>query len=166
MCLLGDPSLGEDQLPFDGEDYTHILWIDDDILFNIKDIERLFKVDKDIVSGLYLMASGENYAVVEKWDEEFFARNGYFHFLSKEDLKNKDSVFKVSYVGFGFLLIKKGIFEQLKYPWFDPINIKIKSCEDFCMEDVSFCLKCKDNDIPIYVDPQIKVIHCKTAYLK
>jgi len=166
MCLLGEPSKGKDQKPFDEGEYTHILWIDDDIIFNIKDIERLFKADKDMISGLYLMASGENYAVVEDWDEEFFARNGYFHFLSKEDLKNKDSIFKVSYVGFGFLLIKKGVFEQLKYPWFEPRYIEIQSCEDFCMEDVSFCLDCKDNNIPIYVDPQIKVIHCKTAYLK
>tara|TARA_R110000796_G_scaffold133682_3_gene249288 strand:- start:1610 stop:2260 length:651 start_codon:yes stop_codon:yes gene_type:complete len=166
MCLLGDPSKGKDQLPFDGGEYSHILWIDDDIIFNIKDIERLFKVDKDIVSGLYLMASGDNYAAVEYWDEEFFNQNGHFRFLSKNDLKNRDSIFTVSYVGFGFLLIKKGVLEQFEYPWFDARYIKIKSSEDFCMEDVAFCLKCKDSNIPIYIDPQIKVTHCKTTYLK
>lgn len=166
MCMLGDPCKGKDQLPFDGADYTHILWIDDDVLFNASDVEELFKVDKDVVSGLYLMSNGEQYAVVEDWNEDFFSHNGYFHFLDKKDLKTKESIFRVSYVGFGFLLIKKGVFEQFDYPWFDPRYLKIKRSEDFSMEDVSFCLKCKDKDIPIYVHPDVKVIHRKSVHLK
>jgi hypothetical protein len=70
--MLGDPCKGKDQLPFDGADYTHILWIDDDVLFNASDVEELFKVDKDVVSGLYLMSNGKQYAVVEDWNEDFF----------------------------------------------------------------------------------------------
>ena len=34
------------------------------------------------------------------------------------------------------------------------------------MEDVSFCLKCRDKDIPIYVHPEVKVIHRKPIHLK
>lgn len=164
--MMGRPEQGEDQLPFDGEEYTHILWLDDDVLFNIDDIDRLFKADKDVVSGLYLMSDRENYAAVEFWDEKFFSENGSFKFLDKQTINTKKQLFPVSYVGFGFLLIKKGVFEQFKYPWFDPRYLQIKNSTDFCMEDVSFCLKCKDKNIPIYIDPKIKVIHRKPIHLK
>lgn len=165
-CLMGLPEGGKDQKPFNGNEYTHILWLDDDVLFNTSDVEKLFDADKDVVSGLYLMSDRENYAVVEKWDENYFNQNGSFEFLDKKTLAKKEDLFKVSYVGFGFLLIKRGIFEQFEYPWFDPRYLQIKSSTDFCMEDVSFCLKCKDKDIPIYVHPEVKVIHRKPIHLK
>lgn len=163
--LMGDPSKGESQKPFDGQEYTHILWIDDDITFSCNDFIKLLEADKDFISGLYLMANNTNYAVVEKWDEKFFSVNGYFEFLSKEDLNKKKEIFKVSYTGFGFVLIKKGVFESINYPWFDPAFLQIKQCTDFSMEDVSFCLKCKDKGIPIYIHPEVVLPHHKNIAL-
>ena len=165
-CLMGDPEKGKNQKPFNSAEYTHILWLDDDILFNTKDIEKLFEADRDVVSGLYLMSDRENYAAVEEWDENYFSQNGSFKFLNKKDINDKKELFPVSYVGFGFLLVKQGVFEQLDYPWFDPRYLQINNSTDFCMEDVSFCLKCKDKNIPIYIDPEIKVIHRKPIHLK
>lgn len=165
-CLLGNPSNGKDQLPFGGEDYTHILWIDDDITFNNKDFDLLYDSGKDVISGFYIMADGEQYAAVKIWDEEFFSENGYFQFMRPDDIKDGKYPTRVQYIGFGFLLIKKGVFEQLEYPWFEPTYLQIREAEDFCMEDVTFCLKCKKKDIPVFAHPKVIVGHNKVMELK
>ena len=61
-----------------------------------------------VISGLYLMANGAQYAAVEVWDEEYFQDNGTFQFLNKNDINSRLLPFTVEYVGFGFLLFKKG----------------------------------------------------------
>ena len=165
-CLMGKPEEGLDQLLFDGQEYDYILWLDDDIVFTPEDFEKLYKEDKDVISGLYLMANGSQYAAVEVWDEEYFQENGTFQFLNKQDIKTRLLPFTVEYVGFGFLLFKKGVFEQLKYPWFEPTYLQIKDCQDFSMEDVTLCLKLKEKLIDVYVHPEVIVGHQKQIELR
>ena len=54
----------------------------------------------------------------------------------------------MDYAGFGWLLIKHGVFEHsdMKYPWFAPKMQVFESGEvqDMCGEDVSFCLDAKE----------------------
>ena len=119
-----------------------------------------------MISGLYLMANGSQYAAVEVWDEEYFQDNGTFQFLNKQDIKSRLLPFTVEYVGFGFLLFKKGVFEQLKYPWFEPTYLQIKDCQDFSMEDVTLCLKLKEKRIDVYVHPEVVVGHQKQIELR
>ena len=165
-CLMGDPSNGPDQHLFNGQDYDYILWLDDDIIFTPEDFEKLYKEDKDVISGLYLMANGTQFAAVEVWDEEFFKENGTFEFLNKQDVSHRLLPFSVEYVGFGFLLFKKGIFEQLQYPWFEPTFLEIKDCIDFSMEDVTLCIKLRKSNIDVYVHPDVVVGHQKEVELK
>jgi GT2 family glycosyltransferase len=165
-CLLGTPEGGEDQKPFDGLDYDYILWIDDDIIFTPNDFEKLYKEDKDVISGLYLMANNANFAAVEIWNEDYFEKHGTFEFLHKEDIKTRMLPFKVEYVGFGFLLFKRGVFEKIKYPWFEPTYLQIKDCKDFSMEDVTLCLKLNKLDIPVYVHPEVVVGHNKAVEMR
>lgn len=63
------------------------------------------------------------------------------------------------------MLIKKGVFESMDYPWFRPINQKIGKCVDFCMEDVAFCLRAKEKGFKVYIDPTIRVLHEKKVLL-
>ena len=165
-CMLGTPELGPDQKPFDGKEYDYILWIDDDVIFTPEDFQRLYKEDKDVISGLYLMANNKQFAAVETWDEDYFQRHGTFEFLDKEDIKHRLLPFKVEYVGFGFLLFKYGVFEKLKYPWFEPTYLQIKDAKDFSMEDVTLCLKLKKEKIDLYVHPDVVVGHQKTIELR
>ena len=165
-CLMGKPENGPEQKLFNGEEYDYILWLDDDIIFTPEDFEKLYKEDKDVISGLYLMANGTHFAAVEVWDEEYFQEKGSFQFLNKQDVKSRYLPFTVEYVGFGFLLFKKGIFEKLNYPWFEPTYLKIKECEDFSMEDVTLCLKLKDKKINVHVHPEVVVGHQKQIELR
>ena len=78
--------------------------------------------------------------------------------------KNPNKLMQVEYTGFGWMLVKKGVFESLKYPWFTPIfERKIaKGVVDFCSEDVSFCKKVLKQGYKIYVDTTIVVGHEKS----
>ena len=165
-CLMGKPESGPDQEIFNGKEYDYILWLDDDITFTPEDFDKLYKEDKDVISGLYLMANGTQFAAVEVWDEEYFESNGTFQFLQKTDIKTRLLPFSVEYVGFGFLLFKRGVFEKIPYPWFEPTYLQIKDCQDFSMEDVTLCLKLKDLNINVYVHPEVVVGHLKQIELR
>ena len=45
-------------------------------------------------------------------------------------------------------------------------HIQINDAEDFSMEDVTFCLKCKDKGIPVFAHPKVIVGHNKVMELK
>lgn len=165
-CLMGTPDKGPEQKIFDGQDYDYILWIDDDIVFTPEDFEALYREDKDVISGLYVMADNTHFAAVEVWDEDYFKENGTFQFLIKKNIKQRLLPFTVEYVGFGFLLFKKGVFEKIQYPWFEPTYLNIKDCKDFSMEDVTLCLKLKKLNINVYVHPEVIVGHRKEIELR
>ena len=165
-CLLGSPKKGIDQKPFDGMEYDYILWIDNDIIFTPEDFHKLYKEDTDVISGLYLMSNNRQFAAVEYWDEVYFEQNGSFEFLQKDEIRSRLLPFKVEYIGFGFLLFKHGVFEQLQYPWFEPTYLQIKDCKDYSMEDVTLCLKLNKLNIDVYAHPEVIVGHEKVIELR
>lgn len=63
-----------------------------------------------------------------------------------ESISKRRKPFTVDYTGFGWVLIKKGVFENLEYPWFAPKMQVFESgaVQDMCGEDVSFCLDAKE----------------------
>lgn len=171
MCLGGDNTEGINQKPFQGKiDYDYIMWIDSDIVFTPDQFFKLIDHNKDIVSGVYKMQDNYNFATVEKWDHEFFTKNGYYEFLNEQSIKQKTKPFKVAYTGFGWMLIKKGVFESLEYPWFQPVWKEYekdgKIIREFTMEDVAFCDMIEDKGYDIWVDPEIIVGHEKMMVLK
>jgi hypothetical protein len=166
MCLGADVLRGENQKPFNGQvEYTHLMWIDSDIIFKPQHFQKLLDHDKDVVSGIYMMGNQIHFATVEKWDEEYFKKNGAFQFWTNEDIKNKEGLIEVAYCGFGFVLIKKGVFEKITYPWFRPIFYKIDKAYDFCSEDTAICKLIQEAGFKIYVDPKLRVLHEKKTTL-
>ena len=166
MCLGGDIRRGMNQKPFDGKiRYTHLMWIDSDMVFSVDHFKALFRQDRDIVSGIYKMADTVNFSVVENWDEEYLKQHGSFQFLNEDDMKKKEGLFEAVYTGLGFTLIRYGVFEALQYPWFEPLSFQFGNIRDFCSEDVAFCRKAKEKGFNIWVDPAIKVGHEKKTVL-
>lgn len=165
-CLAANVLRGRNQKPFDGKlDYTHLMWIDSDIVFKPEQFQKLLNLDKDIVAGVYSMQDGIHYAAVEEWDEEYFLQNGTFKFLKKDGINGRLDLLNVAYSGMGFMLIKKGVFESIDYPWFEPIHQEIKHIVDFTSEDVAFCLKAGSKGFKIFIDPTIIVGHEKNIIL-
>ena len=170
ICLGGNNILGIDQKPFGGKlDYDYIMWIDSDMIFNPEQFFKLIKDDKDIVSGLYKMQDNVNYATVENWNKDYDPKTASFKFLTPEIISKRKGLFSVSYTGFGWILMKKGVFESLEYPWFQPLwteyELDGKKIRDFSMEDVAFCKMIVKKGFEIFIDPEIIIGHEKMMVL-
>jgi len=167
MCLGADVLRGKNQIPFNGEiNYDYTMWIDSDIIFTPEQFAQLLAhKDKDIVGGIYLMEGGAAYPVVKEWNIDYFQKNGVFEFLKVNDPSIQNGKpFEVAYTGFGFVLVKKGVFEKISYPWFPPEFFEFgNDISDFCSEDVGFCRKATSAGFKVWIDPTIVLRHEKTV---
>jgi hypothetical protein len=163
----GSVKLGPKQAPWAGEvDYDYMLWIDSDVMFTFEDFQALLRHKVDVAAGLYLMADNARFAAVERMDPKVFAAAGEFEFLTPAAVAERPGLFAVDYCGFGFMLIRRGVFERLTYPWFRPIYFEAPSgAVDFTSEDVGFCLEARKAGIAIHVDPKVIVGHEKPVVL-
>ena len=150
-----------DSSPFSGEvQYDKLLWIDSDIAWEPSDVLRLYYSDKDIISGAYLMANGQ-----VMWQKRLLGE-----FYTYEEVKDLTEPFEIFGSGFGFVCVKRGIFESLSRPWFQSapgsygfgdtaINFNIIG------EDLSWCSRVMNIGYKIYADPSVKVMHHKMMKL-
>ena len=118
---------GPDQIPWDGKlKYDYQLWIDSDIVFDTNKFWQLIDLaipeegeEKEIVAGWYATEDGHTTSVAHWLSEEEFAKNGgVMNHETVESISKRRKPFTVDYTGFGWVLIKNGVFEGLKYPWF------------------------------------------------
>lgn len=147
-----------EQRPLEGTlTYDVILWIDSDIAFTPDDAIKLIKSDKDIISGAYLLGSGEVVAYPKLLKGPFLY----------EQVKEMTEPIKVEGCGFGFLAVKSGIFEKLTRPWFQSTLVTTDDGFTFPMmgEDLSWCKRVTDLGYEIWFDPTVRVTHHKTMKL-
>jgi hypothetical protein len=146
----------KDSRPFTGNlTYDKILWIDSDIEFLPEDVYKLYKSDKDIISGAYLLANGQVVAYPTMRED-----------LHVEDVKKMREEIEVEAAGFGFICFKSGVFESLSRPWFQSaIVTESFNGEDFTFamigEDISLCKRAKEKGFKIYLDPSVRLNHHK-----
>ena len=168
-CLGANVLRGPKQVPWDGKlEYDYQLWIDSDIVFNSESFWRVLSMDKDIACGWYVTEDGSTTSVAHWLEEDDFKSNGgVMNHETIDTITKRRKPFTVDYTGFGWTLIKKGVFESLEYPWFAPKMQVFDSGEvqDMCGEDVSFCLDAKEKGYEIWCDPTIRVGHEKTRIL-
>ena len=177
-CLGANVLRGPNQIPWDGKlEYDYQLWIDSDIVFNSEKFFQLFldanpegEKQREIVAGWYCTEDGRTTSVAHWLEEDDFRTNGgVMNHETIESMSKRRKPFTVDYTGFGWLLIKKGVFEHegLPYPWFAPKMQVFESGEvqDMCGEDVSFCLDAKEAGFEIWCDPRIRVGHEKTRVI-
>ena len=118
---------------------------------------KLINSDKDIISGAYLLASGEVTAYPK------LLKSGYLF----QDVLGMKEITKVEGCGFGFLAVKSGVFESLSRPWFqsaigttdDGFNFPIMG------EDLSWCKRVQEQGYEIWFDPTVRVVHHKMMKL-
>jgi hypothetical protein len=165
-CLGADVLRGKKQKPFDGKmPYTHLMWIDSDIVWRPEQIGQLLLHNVDIVAGLYTHVNRNEFIAYKNCDLEIFKKNGHFESLKREEVEKQEDLIEVDYTGMGFMLIKHGVFESLEYPWFTSDLRSIgDDTQDIMSEDASFCTKIKDK-FKILVDPKVLVGHEKTVII-
>ena len=170
-CLGANVLRGPDQIPWDGKlQYDYQLWIDSDIVFNTNKLYRIAALDKDIACGWYMTEDGRTTSVAHWLEEDDFRNNGgVMNHETGESMSKRKKPFTVDYTGFGWTLIKKGVFEDegMKYPWFAPKMQVFESgaVQDMCGEDVSFCLDAIAAGMEIWCDPRIRVGHEKSRVI-
>ena len=162
-CLGGDVLKGKDQKPFQGQmDYDVLMWIDSDILFKPEDLFALLESPHDVTAGVYMMEDLQHFATVKEWNKEYFEKKGTFKFLRPDDVIGAPQYIQVAYTGMGWMMIRKGVVEDLKYPWFHSDLEKVTDdIVDMNSEDVTFCKALWEAGHPIHIDTKIRVGHQK-----
>jgi hypothetical protein len=159
MTLNGDNQNDiHEQRPFKGAiTYDKILWIDSDIGFNPDDAMKLIESDKEIISGAYLLASGEVTAYKKMLGP------GYTY----DEVKAMTEPVQIEGCGFGFLAVKSGVFESMTRPWFQAAMATTDDGFTFPImgEDMSWCKRATDAGHEIWFDPSVKVTHHKMMKL-
>jgi len=174
----GDHSFGLYQRPFGNQlSYDYIMWIDSDIDFSVKDFEDLIEMDKDVATGWYLQSNGlpvAGYFLTRylKFPEDetphpLHNKDYIYSFANDVDIISKTEPYTVDWCGMGWMLIKRGVMEKLKFPWFAPkiVRYNLSEAYEVLSEDLSFALNLQDAGIEMWVNPLLKVGHEKPRVL-
>ncbi len=154
-------------------DYDYILMIDSDVIVPKETITELINADKDIISGIYY-----NYFVINGqiklrpvcWrhisPEEFEEISKQVRFppivksyedvrrhLTEEEIK-EGKVIRVKIPAAGCMLIKKNVFEKIKFG-----QLEIEGFKPKTGEDIYFFTKAEEGGFGLYCDPKIKCEH-------
>jgi hypothetical protein len=160
----------KDQKPFEGviDDYDRMIWIDSDNLINSKDVERLLSHDVDIVAAWYRQKPAGEIDDTNKAACGYFNREagyGSIRALTAGELKKTEGLIEVDYAGMGLMIVKKGVFERMEYPWFRSNIIEWAEngveMADIETDDDGFCNRAKQLGFKIYVDPKVYIKHEK-----
>ena len=165
-CMGGDALKGPDQKPFQGAvDYDVMMWIDSDMVFKPEDFFKLLESPHDVTAGLYMTENMTEFPVVKDWNEDYFLKKGSFKFLRPDDIIGAPQYVPVAYAGMGWMMIRKGAVEDLKYPWFwSPVQ-QIGDLVDMNSEDVALCRSLNAAGHQVHIDTTIRVGHQKSLII-
>lgn len=156
---------------------THVLFVDADIQFNAADIRLMLDADKEVIAGIYpkkrLNWTAVEFAIKKEFSNiKDFTGDFVVNGVSKVDM---DAPFEVTEIGTGFMLIKREVFDKLPVETFkDDFGFEqhIRPGESikayfasgvkngrYLPEDYAFCQLCRENGIPIYVEPRARLGH-------
>src|SRR3990167_11520301 len=134
---------------------THILYLDDDMLFDSDTLDRLLAHGKEIVGVNAYSRTLPLSTTVMMMDEK-----GKYKDPSKNTeyaMRVPEELFEVLAVGTGVALIKMEVFEKIKKPWF-----KFDMHKDGYMlqgEDAWFCTEARKRGYKIYCDGSLPIGH-------
>lgn len=166
--VIGCPYMGRavNQLSRDflDTDCTHMFRLDCDIVFNEENIDRILSHDVPIIGGSYYKKQLERQIVCNALPD-----------VKPEDVTDSNGVMQVMYVGFGFSLIAREVFEKMRevlgkeityrddatrrIEWdFWPVGIHQKSGR-WLSEDWWFCHRAAELGYKVYLDTKCLVGH-------
>jgi len=140
--------------------FTHMLFVDCDMVWDPDHVKKLIEADKPIVSGLYYglnRETGEKFpTALMRWDD------GSYRPLHRPPKGLK----KVDGVGMGLTLIKREVLEALKpdaktlWPFAETV-IDGRALG----EDLTFCLRAKQEGFDTWVHGDARVGHVKSVII-
>lgn len=127
---------------------THIMFIDNDMIFPPDGIKRLMDRDRSIVGAPYNERRMPLQSTVKLANAKGELVNG--------TIDQYTDIFPVYALGFGFLLVKMTVFDKLSMPYF---NAPLAPDGEFMTEDFYFCDKAQKAGFQIWCDPTILCKH-------
>lgn len=139
---------------FNGQDYDYILWIDSDQVFNGTQLGELLAADKDIICAAIrttdqLNGQEPKYAIWKDGKRP-----------TVKEIDKYSEPLEVEAVGYGFTLVKKGVYEKIPYPWHKPVDY---TPFKYSSEDDAFSVRAREAGFKLYVHPAVRVGHTKTV---
>jgi hypothetical protein len=143
-------------------EYDFFLSIDSDMFFCLENALKLLPLfetypSAGVVSAAYTNNGPNSHRLVAGFFKDGIPGNNAPE-LCINAYENKK--IKVDWVGAGFAMIKKSVFEKLDYPWFRIYTIIVGDTSDLCTEDIALCMDAKKAGFEIYVDGSNRVGHC------
>ncbi len=139
------------------ENFTHLLFLDDDVMPPPDVYHRLAAHNLEIVSGLYHRRQNPIVPVALRANS-----NGSFDWVTSYE---KGSLIDVDLVGAGCLLIHRLVLERMSKPWFDwLIDRDDVASGERVSEDFAFCLKARRMGFSIKLDTSIECAHAGYGY--
>ncbi len=164
---------------------THLMFIDADIGFDAEAVFRMLDFDKDVVGGIY-PAKNIDWNLVQKASEEKHpdlraaSMNYVVGFENRQRIESVGPYARARYIGNGFMLIKRRVFEVMKEKYPELRYERINANPDIhrgspnryaffeCMidgegfylpEDYTFCKRWTDTGGEIWADIASKLTH-------
>lgn len=136
---------------------THLMFVDNDMVFPASGIQRLIDADKDIVGGMYNARGVPGQPVVStvKMIDPATDPNAGKTYATEFPAQ----LFKCYGLGTGFMLINMQVFDKLEKPYF--ISGESSNGNAFT-EDIYFCDKAHKAGIDAWCSPTIKIGHIGT----
>lgn len=142
-------------------DYTHLLFIDDDMIFEGDAINKLLAMDVDIATGIAYQRGEPHSPCI------FLFNPDNKSLYPVEAVRDKESrgQSQVDAIGGYFILAKRKVFEGVEYPWFKygdtslGINDSVDPEEKGIGEDVYFSAKAKMAGFEVWVDTSVEIKH-------
>ncbi|MAG17930.1 MAG: hypothetical protein CL944_00470 [Candidatus Diapherotrites archaeon] len=137
--------------------FDYILWLDNDIVFNFKQIQKLIShldSGKDFVSGVYFNPLDDGIRPVA-----YYANGERYKWLEESEL---NGFIEVDAVGFGFCAFKMDIARRA-FEKFKPRPFDLRPLDDGSLvtEDQVFCERAKELGYKIFLDSELIVKHAK-----
>lgn len=137
--------------------YSHLLFIDSDMFFEQDALVKALNRNVDVLTGLYFKRRDNHEPVLYRQiGKRLYNEKGDIiqHGFSKVQEDLTQDFFKVEGCGCGFLLIKTEVLKKMRekgISWFEPLV--------GLGEDLSFCQRLKEIDIPLWCDTTIALGH-------
>jgi len=143
--------------------FEELFWIDDDIVFNPDDVDRLRSHNLPIVGGIYPKKGEPQLAI--RWKEG----------TTSVVLGEGGGLTEVRYACTGFLLTRSSVYDAMQVKnlaraaigqfgrsmmgYFQPMTVVDVQTSHYLAEDWSFCHRATQAGFPIWVDTRPRILH-------
>lgn len=140
-------------------DCTHLFWIDSDTVPPQNALERLLRVNQPIVSAIT--------PIVEHDPDRKNDSNGFYkkwNAVSKDTgahVQANTGVLPIIGAGSSCILVKREVYEKLKYPWYRTLYEDDNGKECLVGEDIAFVAKAVGAGFNCYAETSVIAAHEK-----